>query len=327
MAMSTIKARQPEFIPPMKAMLVKTLPEGPEWIYEVKWDGYRALASKHGNNIQLLSLNCKSLASDFPTVVADVRAINANTALLDGEVVAINAQGQPSFQVLQHRSSLGRGWHIVYYAFDLLNLEGEDLRHLPLERRKERLETLVEGTRVRYSGPLPGSPAEIVPVLKDAGLEGVVAKRRDSTYAAGTRSTVWQKFKLSLSQEFVIGGYNPEGKKFSSLLVGYYDSGGRLMFAGKVRQGFNPASRLTLMKILKPLATETCPFANLPISKRSHFGEGITEEDMEKLQWLNPKLVAQVSFTEWTNGRLFRHATFLNLRDDKEPKEVVKERP
>jgi bifunctional non-homologous end joining protein LigD len=108
MKKSAIKARQPEFIPPMKAMLVKTVPEGPEWIYEVKWDGYRALASKHGENIQLLSLNNKSLASDFPTVVADVCGINADTALLDGEIVAINAQGQPSFQVLQHRSSLGR---------------------------------------------------------------------------------------------------------------------------------------------------------------------------------------------------------------------------
>jgi ATP-dependent DNA ligase len=208
----------------------------------------------------------------------------------------------------------------------LLNLEGEDLRHLPLERRKERLETLVQGTRVRYSGPLPGSPTEIVPVLKEAGLEGVVAKRRDSIYAAHTRSPAWQKFKLSLAREFVIGGYNPEGNKFSSLLVGYYDAGGQLIFAGKVRQGFNPASRLKLMKILKPLATETCPFANLPINKRGHFGEGITEEDMAKLQWLSPKLVAQVSFTEWTHGGLLRHATFFGLRDDKDAKEVVRER-
>ena len=128
MAKSTTKVGAPEFIAPMKAILVKTLPEGPEWIYEVKWDGYRALASKHGQNIQLLSLNNKSLASDFPTVVAGVRSINADTALLDGEIVAIDAQGQPSFQVLQHRSSLGRDSHIVYYAFDLLNLEGEDLR-------------------------------------------------------------------------------------------------------------------------------------------------------------------------------------------------------
>src|SRR4026207_1462726 len=120
MAKSTIKARKPEFIVPMKAILVKALPEGPEWIYEVKWDGYRALASKHGESIQLLSLNNKSLASHFPTVVADVRGIKADTALLDGEIVAINAQGKPSFQVLQHRSSLGRDWHIVYYAFELL---------------------------------------------------------------------------------------------------------------------------------------------------------------------------------------------------------------
>ena len=171
----------------------------------------------------------------------------------------------------------------------------------------------MHGTRVRYSGPLPGSPTEIVPVLRNAGLEGVVAKRKDSIYAARTRSPAWQKFKLAMSQEFVIGGYNPEGNKFSSLLVGYYEAG-RLIFAGKVRQGFNP-----------PLAIQTCLFINLPIGKAGHWGEGITAEDMAKLQWLNPKLVAQVSFTEWTHGGLLRHATFLGLRDDKDPKEIVKE--
>src|SRR4030095_13152347 len=166
-------------------------------------------------------------------------------------------------------------WHIVYYAFDLLSLEGKDTRLLPLEERKAKLKKLLLGSTVRFSAEFTGSTDEIAAAVKDAGLEGVIAKRKDSIYAGGTRSPAWQKFKLSLSQEFVIGGYNPEGNKFSSLLVGYYDAGGQLIFAGKVRQGFNPASRLALMKILKPLVVERCPFANLPIGKRSAFGDDI----------------------------------------------------
>lgn len=161
-------------------------------------------------------------------------------------------------------------------------------------------------------------------MVKLAGLEGIIAKRKDSVYARLTRSPAWQKLKLALSQEFVIGGYNPDEATFSSLLVGYYE-GDRLMFAGKVRQGFNPSSRRALLNVLKPLAVNRCPFGNLPISKTGHFGEGITKEDMAKLKWLRPERVAQVSFTEWTSSSLLRHATFLGLRNDKNPQEVVKE--
>jgi bifunctional non-homologous end joining protein LigD len=160
--------------------------------------------------------------------------------------------------------------------------------------------------------------------VRQAGLEGVVAKRKDSAYTVSTRSLAWLKFKLSLSQEFVIGGYNPDGKTFSSILAGFYD-GDRLIFAGKVRQGFNPASRRTLFNGLQPLKTNRCPFANLPLNRTGHFGEGVTKEDMAALQWLRPEVVAQVSFTEWTNSGLLRHATFLGLRGDKDPKEVIRE--
>ncbi len=314
----------PGFVPAMKPTRVDALPEGPEWIYEVKWDGYRALARKQGEQVELLSLKNNNLAADFPSVVAAVQTLGADIALLDGEIVAVNAKGQPSFQALQNRALLGRDWHVVYYAFDLLNLEGDDLRKLPLEQRKRRLKAVLAGSEVRFSADLPGSAKEIVAVVKKAGLEGVVAKRKDSVYAKGTRSLAWQKLKLEAVQEFVIGGYNPEGASFSSLLAGYYE-GGRLMFAGKVRQGYNPSSRGALMKLLRPLKLTRCPFANLPSSKTGHFGEGITQEDMARLQWVQPRLVAQVSFTEWTSYGLLRHATFLGLREDKEPTEVVKE--
>jgi bifunctional non-homologous end joining protein LigD len=321
-AKKTIKA--PEFIPPMKATAVEALPGGDDWIYEVKWDGYRALAIKHGDTVRLLSLKNRSLSADFPGVVKALGLISADTAVLDGEIVAVNTDGKPSFQMLQNRGTLGRDWHIVYYAFDLLNFDGDDLRARPLIERKAKLRELVDGSDVRYSAELTGDPAAIVESIKNAGLEGVIAKRRDSKYQARTRSSDWLKLKIGHGQEFVIGGYNPDAATFQSLLVGYYE-GAKLIFAGKVRQGFNPTSRRKLFETLAPFATTKCPFANLPSSKKSHFGEGVTAEDMKKLRWLKPKLVAQVQFAEWTSYGLLRHATYLGLRDDKAPREVTRE--
>ena len=317
-------APAPAFVPPMKATPVEKLPAGDDWIYEVKWDGYRAQAMKHGDSVRLLSLKNKPLGADFPDVVSAVSELSAHTAVIDGEVVAVNAEGKPSFQMLQNRGSAGREWHIVYYAFDLLNLDGKDLRALPLLERKRQLREVVAGSDVRYSAELTGDPEAIVSSIENAGLEGVMAKRRDSKYFARTRSPDWLKLRIGHAQEFVIGGYNPDGETFQSLLVGYYE-GAKLIFAGKVRQGFNPTSRRKLFEKLAPLLTAKCPFANLPSSKKSHFGEGVTADDMKKLKWLKPKLVGQVRFAEWTTYGLLRHATFLGLRDDKEPREVVRE--
>lgn len=311
----------PEFMAPMLARVVTELPAGDEWLYEVKWDGYRALAIKHEDAVWLLSRRNNPLNHDFPSVVAAVRGINATTALLDGEVVALDAEGRPQFQALQHRASAAGD--IVYYAFDLLQLEGEDLRSLPLEQRKERLAAVVSGSPVRFSASLPGTPGQIVAEATRLGLEGVIAKRRQSTYASGERSGAWQKLKLSPEQEFVVGGYKP-GNPVESLLVGYYEAG-RLMFAGKVRQGLNPRLRAELGRLLQPLATSACPFANLPNSRKSHFGEGVTREQMKELRWVQPKLVAQVSFTEWTRAGNLRHATYKGLREDKDPRDVVRE--
>jgi bifunctional non-homologous end joining protein LigD len=247
--------------------------------------------------------------------------MSAKTAIVDGEVVAVNAQGKPSFQMLQNRGSLGREWRIVYYAFDLLHVDGRDLQREPLVKRKAELKRIIAGSPLLYSAELNGAADEIVDSIKNAGLEGVIAKRRDSPYQPSGRTSAWLKLRLGLGQEFVIGGYNPDGALFQSLLVGYYE-GRKLIFAGKVRQGFNPASRRALMEKLVPLLTDKCPFANLPSSKKSHFGEGVTAEDMKKLKWLTPKLVAQVRFAEWTSYGLLRHATFLGLRDDKNAREV-----
>jgi bifunctional non-homologous end joining protein LigD len=314
----------PHFVPPMKATAVAELPKGAEWIYEVKWDGYRALGLKHGDSTRLLSIKDKDMTSDFPAVAEAVRSIHAGTALIDGEIVAVDSDGCPSFQALQNRASLARDWQIVYYAFDLLNFEGEDWTKKPLHDRKKTLHEILEDSDIRYNANLSGSPEQIIRTIKAAGLEGVIAKKRDSLYRAGTRVITWLKFKINKSQEFVIGGYKPDSKNLQSILVGYYE-GKRLLFAGKVRQGFNPYSRGKLHQSMRSYLTNKCPFANLPSSRTSHFGEGITSEEMKELCWLKPKLVAQISFTEWTNYGLLRHATFEGLRDDKTPHAVIRE--
>jgi bifunctional non-homologous end joining protein LigD len=316
--------RRPKFVRPMKAILAAELPSGDEWIYEVKWDGYRALALKDPNDVRLLSLKEKNLTTDFPQVADAVRGVNADLAVIDGEIVAINEQGCPSFRMLQNRASLGRNWSIVFYAFDLLQLDDADLTKRPLTERKAKLREILEGSAVRYNAELSGSAKDVLRTVREAGLEGVVAKDRQSLYRAGTRVMSWRKLKLARMQEFVIGGYKPAGASFQSILAGYYQNR-ELMFAGKVRQGFNPASRGRLLQRMRPLLIAECPFANLPTSKKSHFGEGIAAEEMKELCWLKPKLVAQISFTEWTNYDLLRHATFEALRDDKEASEVRRE--
>ena len=210
----------PRFVRPMKATAAAELPIGDEWLYEVKWDGYRALALKNGDTVRLLSLKEKEMTTDFPAVADAVKHIAAQQAVIDGEIVAINHQGCPSFQALQNRASTGRDWQVVYYAFDLLELEGADLKDKPLQIRKEKLHELLAGSTVRFNADLAGTVKDIVASVKAAGLEGIVAKKRNSHYRAGTRVTSWVKFKLNKGQEFVIGGYKPEGGVFNQFSSG-----------------------------------------------------------------------------------------------------------
>lgn len=315
---------KPQYIPPMTARLVKQLPEGPEWLYEVKWDGYRLEAIKQRDSVRLVSRNAKDLTATFPDVCDALISLRAETAVIDGEVVAVNEQGKQSFQALQHRALLkGR---IAYYAFDLLYLNGEDLRRLPLVDRRRKLERILRGSGVLFSAELDSELDVITEAVKSAGLEGIIAKRRDSRYESGERSVSWLKIQFKRQQEFVIGGYRPEGSSFGSILVGYYD-GKKLVFAGKVRGGFNRYVREQLLKTMKPLETGVNPFANLPSTKSGHWGEGISAEEMRELKWVKPKLIAQVRFTEWTRDGHLRHADFLGLRTDKKPREVVRETP
>jgi len=310
------------FVKPMLAELRTAVPRGDEWMYEAKLDGYRAEAIKEGRRVRLLSRNGKDLGRDYPEVIRAVQDLGADTAILDGEVVALDDRGRPSFQSLQHRSKTSST--VVYFAFDLLHVDGGDLRALPLERRKERLAALVGGSGVQLSESLNGDVDRIVDAILELGLEGIVAKRRRSRYTSA-RSDAWIKVKFLNRQEFVVGAYKPGLGNFESLVVGYYDADRRLQFAGKVRNGFTPHVRAQIFRELTTLETNAFPFAEGGSRKRSHWGEGLTLEDMQILQWLRPKLVVEVAFVEWTRDGHLRHPTFVGLRRDKRAQDVTRE--
>ena len=236
------------------------------------------------------------------------------------------AGGRPSFSLLQNCQS--RQHSLVYYVFDLLVLRGKSLLRVPLRDRRTLLaETLAAAADpVRLLGALHASPSDLVDAARREGIEGFVAKRLNSVYEPGQRSGAWVKFKVNRGQELVIGGYMPGKNHFDSLLVGYYD-GGRLLFIGKVKNGFTAHTKNEVFAAFKGLGAKTCPFDNLPEPKNARRGEALTAEVMKKACWLKPELVAQVEFTDWTAGNHLRHSKFAGLRDDKDPREVVKETP
>lgn len=306
----------------MAARVVDRLPEGPEWLYEVKLDGYRALILKNGERVHIRSRNDKDLTAAYPSIAAAARRLNAERATIDGEIVAVDAGGRPSFQALQHRSA--HPHHaIAFYAFDIIHLDGIDLLSTPLDARRRRLPAVVGDSGILLSIELPGSAADVIGAVQSLGLEGVIAKRRTSIYVPGERNTGWLKLKLDRQQEFVVGGYRPGPNGIDALLVGFYE-GGTLHFAGKVRAGFTPHVRRDVTARVRVLHSSRCPFADLPNSRTSHWGGGITADQMREMQWLRPRLVAQIRFVEWTAEGHLRHAAFLGLRGDKDPRAVAR---
>jgi len=209
----------------MLAKLVRTLPEGPQWEYELKLDGYRLQAIKHADSVRLYYRRGNDFTKLFAPIAASVLKIHSTSFVLDGEAVAVDPQGKPSFQVLQNRASLPPGWNLLFYAFDLIHLNGKDLKDRPLSERRELLSKLPGDSGVLISQSLPGTLTQIIAAVKQHALEGVVAKRLDSKYHPGRRSDLWLKLPLKPKQEFVIGAYRLDGKRLELILVGYFEKG------------------------------------------------------------------------------------------------------
>ena len=303
----------PAFRPVQLAKLVDTVPAGDRWIHEMKYDGYRILIAVGGGEARAYTRSGLDWSGRFPSVLSEARKLKVRSALIDGEAVVIDAEGRSSFQALQNALK-GDPASIDFYAFDLLELDGEDLTRLPLLERKKKLEEILPAKSpiLRYSDHIQGRGEELLNRFCDAGLEGVISKLADSDYV-GARDGSWLKIKCIKRQEFVLVGWTPSDKDraFRSLILGVHD-GGKLRFAGKVGTGFDTAEMARLMKTMAPLeqkaATVEAPRA-----------------EVRGAHWLRPKLVAEIAYTEMTNEGTLRHPSYLGLREDKKPEAVALE--
>ena len=315
----------PTKIRPMLASSVDDAFDNPAWLFEIKWDGYRAVAFIEDRNVRLVSRNQNDLTAQFPELRDFPKFVKAQRAILDGEIVALDEEGRPSFSLMQQRTGFqpgkrrlpGRqGVPVVYYAFDLLYLDGYDLRHVGLEKRKELLQSVLEpGELVRFSDHYPEKGRELFAVAGQRGLEGILAKKRESFYQE-ERSHDWLKIKITKRQECVVGGYtDPEGSRqyFGSLVLGLYNDRGQLIHVGQAGTGFDQRALKEIYGRLRPLETKTNPF---------HGDVG----GLKKFHFVRPELVAEIKFSEWTHetaegGMKLRAPVFMGLRFDKEPKE------
>ncbi len=327
---STGSAPVPAFVEPMKAKLVESMPAG-NWIYEIKFDGFRALALRGGSEARLLSRNEKDLGGKFTEVMDSISALDVRDAIIDGEIVALDDGGHSSFQLLQAFEMGEKRPPIFYYAFDLLRLNGKDLYNLPVEQRKAELEKLLKEPPgvIRYSASIENASADLLERARELGVEGLIGKRVGSRYELGKRSGAWIKLKLQLEQEFVIGGYtDPEGsrKYFGALLVGVYEDE-KLKFAGKVGTGFNEKLLRILFSKLNKIERDQCPFVDLPETRSGPYGKPMTASEMKRCHWVEPAIVCQVKFAEWTRDDRLRQPVFLGVREDKDAKEVIREKP
>ncbi len=329
-ALAKLPKAKPRFVDPMKPRLMDSPPTGGDWSYELKFDGIRACAVKDGGKISLISRNGNELRARYPEVADSMKKLPIDECVIDGEVVALDDEGRSSFQLLQGLEMEGRKSPIRFYVFDLLQLNGRSLTGLPLSARKEMLAQLCDGVAdpIRYSGEIGGDAATLLKEVQRRGLEGLIGKLRDSTYEAGRRSGAWIKLKCVNEQEFVIGGFTPpQGARqhFGAVLVGYYDTKKKFLFAGKVGTGFNTKLLAALHKKLKSEKRDDCPFADLPSKQGGQWVQGITPSMMRKIEWVNPVFVCQVKFAEWTRDAKLRQPVFLGLREDKKPTQVVRE--
>jgi bifunctional non-homologous end joining protein LigD len=301
----------------MLATLIEKPFDSIEWLFEIKWDGYRALAEIQKDNILLYSRNESNFNLQFPEIVESLKKMQV-TAVLDGEIVALDQQGKSQFQLLQQYSKNKKGV-LVYYVFDVLYFEGYELLELPLVRRKKLLAQILLSSRttnIKISGHIEKEGIAFFNEAANNGLEGIIAKKADSIYIPGTRSNKWLKIKSKMRQEVVIAGYTePAGSrsKIGSIITGVYDNG-ILVFTGQAGSGFDEKELENLYNIFKELKTDICPFKTVP-------------DTTTTAHWIKPELVAEIEFAEWTDKDIMRHPVFLGIRRDKSAFDVKKEKP
>jgi bifunctional non-homologous end joining protein LigD len=318
----TTSAKKPGRYAPMLATLEQDVPKGDGWTYEVKWDGYRALAYVAGGEVGLVSRNGNDLTARFPAVAKAIgKALRTPNAVLDGEVCALDEEGRATFSAMQQGKA---GTRYIFVAFDLLEVEGKPLVDAELTARRKRLAQLLDKRRktVQFSESFDDGDA-LFEAAEEQGFEGIIGKRARSTYQPGRRSRDWVKVKTHGRQEFVIGGYTRgEGRRansFGSLLLGVYDEGvEKLRYVGSVGTGFNEREIQRLLGLLRPLGTKEPPFDPVPKPPRVRKGD---------IVWVEPRLVAEVEFVEWTHDQRLRAPSYQGLREDKAPREVHEEEP
>jgi len=312
------------FVAPMLLLRSETLPDDPDrWAYQLKFDGYRAVAYKTGGRISLRSRNNNDFTLRHPDIVRALAKIPDET-VIDGELVALDENGRPSFYALQNFAG---STTVLYYVFDVMVLAGRDVKAEPLDARQTLLERRIVpklADPARFMGELEAPLRDLIHSVKAHGLEGLVAKRRNSRYEPGLRSGAWMKMRVNRGQEFVIGGYTIGTKTFDALIFGYYE-GDRLIYAARTRSGFTPAIREHIARKLRRLETTHCPFANLPEARSGRWGQGLTKEKMADCRWVKPELIGQFEFLEWTADNHLRHSRFMGLREDKPARDIRRE--
>ncbi len=317
--MGARKAAMTDWVPPQLATLVEQMPTGTDWMHELKYDGYRILAAVREGHATLWTRNHNEWTAKLRQIAEAVEGLGVAEAWLDGEVVSVRPDGSISFQALQNAFDMGSDVNLVYYVFDILHLNGYDLRSAPLKERKQLLAPLLASDtskRLRFSDHIEGHGDAVFSEACRRGMEGLVSKRADAPYTAG-RTRSWVKVKCGQRQEFVIGGFTePSGSRvaFGALLLGVYDGEGQFRYVGRTGTGFTQRSLKSLRRRLTPLEQTKSPFVNPP--------KGAEARDVH---WVKPVVVAEVAFAQWTSDGILRQASFQGLRDDKPATDICKE--
>jgi DNA ligase D-like protein (predicted ligase) len=314
----------PQFVPPQLSQPVEKPPSGSQWVHEIKLDGYRMSARIDNGRVQLLTRTGLDWTAKYPSAVAALSNLNVKTAYIDGELCGVDDAGLPSFAHTQAASDGERGVRLVYYAFDLLHLDGQDVSGLQLVERKALLEPSVAGRPgIQFNGHETGDGELILKHAGKLGFEGVVSKTIDAPYAPGNRG-LWRKSKWLNRQEFVIVGWSdPEGSRphLGALLLGYYTDDGKLIYAGRVGTGMPDRVLADLRRRLEPLSRAKSPLS-VPPPRKTRFGSPLV---LSRVHWVEPKLVVEITYLTWTADGLLRHTVYVGLREDKPAEQVRRE--